>query len=71
MEDILKNNWFKLSLLIIIIFVIGGIFYWFQLRPVKITKYCHQWATDRARALGAGYDNYNDYFKWCLQEQGL
>ncbi|MBI2049857.1 MAG: hypothetical protein HYT35_00140 [Candidatus Staskawiczbacteria bacterium] len=39
-KKILKDNWFKLSLLIIIVIAIGGAFYWFQLRPIQIRKDC-------------------------------
>ena len=74
MKNWVKNNWFKISLLVIIIIIIGGAFYWFQLRPTKIRNYCNQWALDKAGIPGEKRYNigqYNDYFDRCLREQGL
>ena len=39
--DFLKENWFKVSFLAVVIVVIGGSFYWFQWRPQKIRIECN------------------------------
>jgi uncharacterized membrane protein YhaH (DUF805 family) len=38
----LKGDWFKVSLLIIIIAIIGGAFYWYSYRPAQIIKMCQK-----------------------------
>ena len=40
MKNFIKDNWFKLSILLIVILIISGWFYWFQLRPAKIKHDC-------------------------------
>ncbi|KKP43043.1 MAG: hypothetical protein UR31_C0011G0026 [Parcubacteria group bacterium GW2011_GWA2_33_14] len=35
-----SHNWFGFSIVLILIFIIGGYFYWFQLRPAKIKHDC-------------------------------
>jgi hypothetical protein len=40
MGKFIKENWFKIAIIVIILIVIGGIFYWFQLRPAQIRKEC-------------------------------
>jgi len=38
--DRLKKNWFKVIIIIIILKVIVGSFYWFEWRPSQIRKEC-------------------------------
>jgi len=40
MKHFIKENWFKLSVIVIILALSGGAFYWFQLRPSEIKKEC-------------------------------
>jgi hypothetical protein len=40
MKNFLKDNWFKIILLIIIVAIINGAFYWFQWRPTRIRTNC-------------------------------
>ncbi|MDD5098527.1 MAG: hypothetical protein PHD31_02315 [Candidatus Pacebacteria bacterium] len=48
MKKFIKENWFKLSLLIIVVLAIGSSFYWFQLRPTKIKQECSRSALESA-----------------------
>lgn len=36
----LKQNWFKVGLLTILVIVVAGAFYWYEWRPSQIRKYC-------------------------------
>jgi len=40
MRKILKENWFKLIIIVFIVVIFGGLFYWYELRPVQIKKDC-------------------------------
>jgi|GEM_PF-1076950 len=40
MNEFIKQNWFKLIILVIIILTIGELLYWFQIRPKNIIKNC-------------------------------
>lgn len=40
MKKFLQQNWFKLVVLVIILVLIGGAFYWYEWRPTKIKKDC-------------------------------
>ncbi|MFA5169131.1 MAG: signal peptide peptidase SppA [Candidatus Paceibacterota bacterium] len=38
MNNFLKQNWFKISILILIIIILGGSFYWYKYRPAQVEK---------------------------------
>jgi hypothetical protein len=74
----LKQNWFKLSFLIL---AIGG-FYWYALRPSIIKSKCDRESVAQARQqfkLKTGQielvkyypDDYDFYYKRCLRKKGL
>lgn len=42
MNNFIKENWFKISILVLIIVMFGGAFYWFSVRPEQIKKECYQ-----------------------------
>lgn len=46
MKKFIKENWFKVSLIIIVIFLIIGIFYWNEYLPREIKKNCFIEATN-------------------------
>ena len=46
MNNFIKENWLKISLLITIIIIVGAGFYWFQLRPAIIRVDCKKWVSD-------------------------
>jgi predicted negative regulator of RcsB-dependent stress response len=41
MKKFIKDNWFRLSLLVIVIIALGGWFYWFEFRPSQIREKCN------------------------------
>jgi predicted negative regulator of RcsB-dependent stress response len=66
MNTWLKENWFKVGLLIILIISVAGAFYWYSYRPTQIRKEC------------AGGTNFFDQFRVtetqyvkCLRIKGL
>ncbi len=79
MKTWLKENWFKVGLLAILTFSIAGAFYWFEWRPSQIKKECYDIAREKAiekAGTGAGdrkfaKDDYDTYYKWCLEKEGL
>lgn len=40
MNTFIKDNWWKISILVILIIAIGGWFYWYGLRPAQIKHDC-------------------------------
>lgn len=51
MNEFIKQNWFKLSILIVIVIIAGGTFYWFQIRPSNIRKECLTEAQKYSRSI--------------------
>ena len=66
---------YKIVLLIILIGI--ALFYWYSLRPSIIKKDCYNEAREKAiekRGVADGKfikDDYDTYYKWCLQKKGL
>ena len=58
---------FKIILIIIILAILGGAFYWFQWRPSQIRKECY----DRIPDFKKEYGTYEKDYKQCLIEHGL
>jgi len=58
----------------IILILIAGLFYWFQIRPSQIRKTCHKEAIELA-SLEEGFDDatayYDTWFEVCLNREGL
>lgn len=80
MNIFIKDNWFKLVLLVTVFVIIGGCFYWYSFRPSIVKKNCYNIATEKAKEkrkeAGAtdgkfSEDDYNAYYKFCLQKNGL
>lgn len=56
MKNFLKENWFKLSIIILLIVFFGICFYWFGVRPSKMVRQCSGYKTDFISCLaGKGY----------------
>lgn len=81
MENYLKYNWFKI-ILVGIILLVGGVFYWFEFRPVQIRKDCikkfphafrQKTSNDGQSAFYDFVEGVNDKedYKKCLTERGL
>jgi predicted negative regulator of RcsB-dependent stress response len=54
----LKNNWFKISLSIIVLIVMSGAFYWYEWRPSQIKKSCYKEARAAETKINAINDNF-------------
>jgi len=75
----LKENWFKVGLITILVISIAGAFYWFEYRPTKIKERCSADAHfDTAGFLNLGafggkdqQEHINDYYDDCLMRFGL
>ena len=72
MKNFLKENWFKISIIVVILIVIGGVFYWFEWRPSQIRKNCIK-QYPNAFYDGGGLISKTDEagHKRCLAEHGL
>jgi len=77
MNEFIKQNWFRLGILIILTLGIGANFYWYALRPSIIKKYCSNKARGSAiEKLGRedkkfSESDYDAYLKFCLKDKGL
>jgi hypothetical protein len=72
MKQFLKNNWFKLSLLFIVVFIISGAFYWFQIRPSQIVRDCYYASRGSGlKSLGKSEIINTTKYLNCLKEHGL
>ena len=73
----LQQNWFKVSLLIIIIIVIVGVFYWYEWRPNQIRKTCQEKIEKQDRELLESaikskiLKEQGDIYDFCLRKYGL
>lgn len=74
MKKFIKENWFKLTIIFIVISVTTGLFYWFEWRPTKIKKSCiwmqrnEPWNKDQH---GKWYRASSFEYERCLQDHGL
>lgn len=75
----IKQNWFKLSIIVVALLIFGSLFYWYELRPSKIRKMCLYTASNPfgfnqekfvAEQLGKTYFDEVAYKK-CLLGKGL
>ena len=71
---VIKRYW----IIILILFLIAGWFYWFQWRPAEIRKSCHQRIVDRPGDIRLtfsfnkfGITEYESLYEVCLHEMGL
>jgi hypothetical protein len=76
MNDSIKQNWFKLGLLFVLIFVIISGFYWFKWKPNQIKQKCFAEAEFDRRAILEFDDTkrqelINTYYQDCLMKFGL
>lgn len=67
----LYENWFKISLFLIILISIFGWFYWFQLRPVSIRQFCWAKAYRETKELRGDRIDANYLYQRCFREKGL
>ena len=58
-----KANEWKVFLLIIIL--VGGVFYWYEIRPAQIRSECTY------KTLKANTNNYDHFYKSCLTYKGI
>lgn len=76
MKNWFKNNWFKLFILVVIIVIITGTFYWFECRPTQIKQRCYAEAEFDRRVVLEFNDTkrqefMNAYYEDCLMRFGL
>lgn len=67
----IKQYWL---IIVIILILSGGYFYWFQWRPSQIAKECNKEAVEKAKEVKDGSQAIKIYdicYKSCLREKGL
>ena len=71
-----KLKQYRLLVLMALV-VLGLAFYWYSYRPSQIKIECSSTAHDKAVAKRNSYDktflkdDYDTYYKWCLEQKGL
>jgi len=50
MQNLIKENWGRMRVLILVCLILGGSFYWFQYRPMEIKKEC-SWIEKHTEAI--------------------
>lgn len=69
------NNKSILIVILLVLVLAGGWFYWFQWRPAKARSYCAYWALNKAKEGDDQryyqFDVYDEYFDRCMREKGL
>ncbi len=67
----LRQYWL---IIVIVLILLAGYFYWFQWRPNQITKQCNKEAVEKAKepeAFNQAIKIYDALYKSCLREKGL
>ena len=68
----LKENKLKIFIIVIVLIVISGGFYWYEWRPYQTKKECYRLAIEIAKKDGYhALELYNFYYKTCLNSRGL
>lgn len=70
MKNWLKENWFKVGLLTILVISVAAAFYWYEWRPTQIRKECSKVCTGVSSLGGIG-GNCRTNYQTCLQKNGL
>lgn len=67
------KHFYKISLVLILVSILAGAFYWYQLRPSQAKKFCTHWAVDKAKDGDERYndDGYIHYYQRCMRERGI
>ena len=67
-----KNDMQKLKqywvIILLIVVILGGLFYWFELRPAKIISDCSSIARSNAKL---GYESFASVYDDCLMANGI
>jgi hypothetical protein len=58
MKNFIKENWFKICIIIIIVITVAGLFYWKEYRPSQIRSNCWKTGGDAGCLLKNGLDIY-------------
>jgi len=67
----LKQYW---AIILLVIIILGGAFYWYELRPIPIRKKCGEYATNAAEKNNVLSDNSDAvimFYKICIVLAGL
>jgi len=70
----LKQNWFKIGILVVVAAGTAGTFYWYEFRPTRSYSYCNEQAKERARevkTLDPAIKVYETVYKACLRDKGI
>jgi hypothetical protein len=68
MNNFLRKN---LVLVIILLGIVAGLFYWLQVRPYLAIKGCNQFAKDVIEAKLVDGDTYDVAYRMCLRDKGI
>lgn len=63
----IKENWFKVAILLIALLIVSGAFYWYELRLIELSKKCYEGTY--ARALKFPTARPNDPPEWKNAEE--
>ena len=70
-----KNAKLIFSLILIVLILVGGGFYWFQIRPVKMRSFCIEWVSKNVKDSQGnqiqGNIAWNKAYRLCLAGNGI
>lgn len=65
------KKYYKIIYGLVIIVILGLVFYWFQWRPVQIGKECKIWVSEKAKGVKLSASAGLDLLNFCMKEHGL
>ena len=72
MKNWLKENWFRVSILVIVIIILVPVFYWYEWKPKQIREECNRKALEIViKASNTEPESYELAYKSCLRSKGL
>jgi hypothetical protein len=75
MEKYLGKRTALVTIVVMVLLLLGGVFYWYELRPMLAQKACVEQATDATQRYSptsvTGEFRFNQVYQRCMLERGI